>query len=171
MPFRVRLPGLPAPLLLLTLLPAAGSAQTGAPGGDGTSASTFRAEYFADVVPRVNEVMDRWSRAWSADDVPALAALYTDDAVLLPLDGAAVVGRDAVAAHFSASLPDAGAMEAFMQSFDASGGMALVYGTFLADLGPRSGVGTSVPGELVTVFARRGREWYIRAQTLRVRDP
>ena len=145
--------------------PAVGQSRNpGAPGGDGVSASTFRAEYYAEVVPRLNEVMQRWGRAWSSDDAEALEELYTEDAILLPVEGAAVVGRDAVAAHFAEVLPSAGSMEAFMQAFDGSGAMAFVYGTFLAGA---AGEADLVTGELVTVFARRGRDWLIRAQTFR----
>ena len=157
-------------VLALSLVTAAASpavAQSrnpGAPGGDGVSASTFRAEYYAEVVPRLNEVMQRWGRAWSSDDVETLEELYSEDAILLPVEGAPVVGRDAVAAHFAAVLPSAGSMEAFMQAFDGSGGMAFVYGTFLAGA---TGGTERVTGELVTVFARRGRDWLIRAQTFR----
>ena len=163
MPLRHR----PHALLLLLPLatwPAQASAQRnpGAPGSDGVSASTFRSEYFAAVVPQVNDLMADWSRAWSSDDVDALVRLYTEDAVLLPAEGAAVVGRSALAEHFRTALPESGAMEAFMQAFDGSGAMSFVYGTFLG-----SGPEGTISGELVTVFARRGRDWLIRAQTFR----
>jgi len=57
-----------------------------------------------------------------------------------------------------------GTAEAFMLDFDASGGMASIYGNYMIELqtGPRAGM--SVTGPIVTVYKKEGRTWRIRSQ-------
>jgi len=57
-----------------------------------------------DEVALIAEVVGRWAAALADGDVPALAALMTDDVVVIHGDGRVVEGRDAVADDLARSL-------------------------------------------------------------------
>lgn len=72
-----------------------------------------------------------FSRAYEAGDAAAMAALYTDDAVLLPHGDTEVVGREAIAAYWS--LPDderITAHEITALDVEVDGDVATDYGTY-----------------------------------------
>jgi ketosteroid isomerase-like protein len=144
-------------LACLAALPTRATAQ--APGYQQIDNRAIFAEYHAEVLVQVNELMARWGDAWGDDEPADLADLYWENAVLIRPGHAPFRGREAIQAHLSEALPDVGTVEAFMLDFDASGGMAVVYGNYTLDVdgGPRS-------GPLVTVYLLKGRTWKIRSQ-------
>ena len=119
-------------LASLSILPQGGQAQ--APGYQQLDNRTIMAEYHAEVIQQVNRLMSDWGEAWAADDVDALSELYWENAVLIPVGGGALRGRDAIRDYLATSLPDQGGIEAFMLDFDASGGMAVVYGNYMVQV-------------------------------------
>jgi uncharacterized protein (TIGR02246 family) len=154
-------PRQPLPILALAVLggvlPASAAAQ--APGYQQIDTRSIMAEYNAEVIEQVNRVMGTWGEAWADDDADAAAGFYWENAVLIPYDGTPLRGQDAIREYLSRTLPDRGRVEAFMLDFDASGGMAVVYGNYMLDDG-----GTQRSGPLVTVYMQRGRTWKIRSQ-------
>jgi len=99
-------------VLLLTLLPA-GLAQT----PDEAS--------LLDLVPA-------WATAYNAGDLDALAALYTEDAVIMPPNGERVNGHEAMKA-LARSYIEAGAVEIELpppDAYDVSGETAWIEGTY-----------------------------------------
>lgn len=137
-----------------------------APGYTQIDTRQIFAEFHAEVLANLNEVMDAWGTAWSTDRVEDLIDLYWENAVLIPPETAPVRGAEALAAYFEGAMSSQGAVEGFMLDFDASGGMAVVYGNFLMQLQGDRG-GQELSGSLVTVYLRRGRTWKIRSQIFR----
>lgn len=160
-----------SPLLLLlsfhTVLPA--SVQAQAPGYNGPDARQIRAEYRAQVIGEINEVLDDWTTAWSSDDLATLGEMYTDEAVVFPPTGPPLSGPEAIRGWLGDVLPGQGTAEAFLQDFEAAGSMAAVqsnYRIYVSD-GPAS----EVSGTLFTVFLQQGRSWRIRSQVFRQTPP
>jgi ketosteroid isomerase-like protein len=146
-----------APVALSCAAPFAAAAQ--APGYEQIDTRSIMAEYHAEVIEQVNRVMGRWGAAWGRDDVDGVVDLYWDNAVLIPPGGVPLRGLEAIREHLTRTLPTTGRMEAFMLDFDASGGMAVVYGNYMLEDG-----GTQRTGPLITVYLQRGRTWKIRSQ-------
>ncbi len=151
--------------LALLSVPVTGSGQ--APGYQQIDIGTLRAEYNAEVLDRINEVLYDWSLSWSTDDIDALVESYWPDAVLIPHDGSPLKGQTAIHEYFARVVPTHGQVEAFMLDFDASGGMATVYGNYMIQIQQGAQMGTMLSGPVVTVYMRRGRHWRIRTQVFR----
>lgn len=159
-----------APSMVLSLIAvgvsliAAGAVQAQAPGYQQLDPGSVRAEYVAEVLDRINEHLAEWGDAWANDRTEELTELYWADAILIPPEGAPLRGIDAIGDYFAEALPLHGHIEAFMLDFDASGGMAQVFGNYT--LGHQAGAlaGTQASGPMITVYVRRGRTWRIRSQ-------
>ena len=153
-------PAIGALCALMTTAPLAAQA----PGYPQLDPRSVRAEYLAEALERVNELQQRWGESWAEDRIDELAELYWEDAMLIPPGGIPIRGREAIRAYFGEVLPDHGHIEAFMLDFDASGGMAQVFGNYLLGLHGGDGAGTQKSGPLITVYMLRGRSWRIRSQ-------
>jgi uncharacterized protein (TIGR02246 family) len=138
-------------------IPTRAAAQ--APGYPPVDNRQIYAEYHAEVLDQLNKLMARWGEAWADDDADDVADLYWENAVLIVPGSPPFRGRDAIRTHFAAVLPEEGDVEAFMLDFDASGGMAVVYGNYRL-----STAGEDRTGPLVTVYLLKGRTWKIRSQ-------
>lgn len=146
---------------LVGAAPSGISAQV--PGYQQINPASIRAEYNAEVLDRINDLLADWGEAWATDRVDDLVDLYWEDAVLIPPDGAPHRGRDRIREYLVEALPAQGHIEAFMLDFDASGGMAQVFGNYMLGIlqGPAAETKT---GPMLTVYAQRGRRWRIRSQ-------
>lgn len=145
---------------------AAVQTMPGLPGGVPDGGSARRAEFYAAVMRGVNESLTAWQEAWASDDAAALAALYTEDALLVLPGGAVLRGRDAIEEHFDSMLPSWGSVRASMVDFDASGEMALVGGSYhFAEQVQGDGMGpTRIAGLHVTVLMQSSGSWRVRSQ-------
>jgi uncharacterized protein (TIGR02246 family) len=103
------------PCTLLLLLAACGRVPA-PPGGDEQA---------------VRDVVARYEAASNEGDAVALAALYADDALLLPPDGDIVAGRDAILAFWQDGIESGIAFEVVESS--ASDGSGYVVGRFLME--------------------------------------
>jgi ketosteroid isomerase-like protein len=130
-----------------------------APGYPSVPIGQVRAEYVAEVIVQVNEVLADWGDHWVADQVDDLVDMYWEDALFIAPDGVLRRGSEELRIYFSDALPSMGRVEAFMLDFDASGGMSQVFGNYTLEV---DGVQTS--GPMLTVYVRRGRDWKIRSQ-------
>jgi ketosteroid isomerase-like protein len=158
-PFRLHLLGCLGSALL-----AASGLRAQAPGYQRLNPASVRAEYTAEVLDRINELLAEWGNAWATDRVDDLAELYWEDAMLLPPGRIPIRGRASIREYFVEVLPDHGHIEAFMLDFDASGGMSQVFGNFMLGIQHGEEAGTQKSGPLITVYMRRGRTWKIRSQ-------
>lgn len=130
-----------------------------APGYPPVDTRGIYAEYHAEVLEQLNKLMADWARAWKNDRADEVADLYWENAVLIEPDQAPLRGREAIRAYLEETLPLRGEVEAFMLDFDASGGMAVVYGNYQLTEN-----GSQRSGPLVTVYLLKGRNWKIRSQ-------
>lgn len=107
--------------------------------------------------------MADWGEAWAEDRTEDVVDLYWENAVVIPPTGGPPLrGSRAIYDWFEGNKADFGGMEAFMLDFDASGGMAVVYGNYL--LQQPGNAATLSTGPVVTVYLLRGRTWKIRSQ-------
>ena len=90
----------------------------------------------------IEQRVREFEAAFNRGDTAALAALYTEDAALLPPDSGTVVGRPAIQ-RFWQGVQDAGMRRIAMatQQIDASGDLAAEVAT--ADLTAEAGDGTT----------------------------
>ena len=79
----------------------------------------------------VHDVVARYESASNAGDAVALAALYADDALLLPPDGGIVSGHDAILAFWQDGIESGISFEVVESSVDAGNGY--VVGRFLME--------------------------------------
>lgn len=150
-------------LTALLLLPAAAAGQ--APGYSGPDARQLRAEFRAEMLGQVHEVLGHWGTVWSRDELEELADMYAEDAVVFPPRGDPVRGREAIRSWLASVLPDHHGADAFLQDFAASGQMAAVQTTYRIALG--NGTGRELTGVMFIVFLQQGRTWRIRSQVFR----
>lgn len=158
-----------SPFVALLLLAPAATLAAQAPGYQGPDARQLRAEFRAQVIGEINEALDIWSTAWTADDVDGLMDMYTDQAVVFPPAGEAIQGPEAVREWLEATLPAQGRAEAFLQDFEAAGNMAAVQTNYRIEV-PDAPSGEA-SGTLFTVFLQQGRSWRIRSQVFRETVP
>ena len=135
-----------------------------APGYPQLDPRAVRAEYTAEVLERVNDLLLVWGESWAGDQVDELADLYWEDAIIIPPGRTPIRGREAIREYFTEVLPEHGHIEAFMLDFDASGGMAQVFGNFMLGIQHGEEAGVQKTGPLITVYMMRGRTWRIRSQ-------
>lgn len=149
-------------LCALLLVPAVASAQ--APGYQQLDIRSIRAEYTAEVLDRINDLLLEWGEAWANDRPEELAEYYWEDALLIPPEGGLRRGRGEIQAYFEEALSTHGSVEAFMLDFDASGGMSQVFGNYMLQIQQGPDAGSRQSGPLITVYVQRGRTWRIRSQ-------
>lgn len=134
------------------------------PGGEQFPRGSVMAEYRAEVLTQVNSLLADWGDDWALDRPEELSELYWEDALLIPPGGELKRGHDEILAYFNGTLGQHGQIEAFMLDFDASGGMAQVFGNYMLAIQQGDEAGTQKTGPLITVYLRRGRRWKIRSQ-------
>lgn len=149
---------------LAVLCGAAGPAAAQAPGYQQIDVGSIMAEYKAEVLTHVNANLAAWEDAWANDRVDDLLELYWEDAVLIPPGRLPRRGVAEIREYIEAALPDHGHVEAFMLDFDASGGMAQVFGNYLLGIQRGENAGSQWSGPMLTIYLRRGRSWKIRSQ-------
>lgn len=135
-----------------------------APGYQQVPRGQARAEYVAEVIVQINEVLADWGAHWGADQVDDLVDMYWEDALLIAPDQELKRGSEELRAYFVGALPSMGDVEAFMLDFDASGGMSQVFGNYMLRIQQGPAAGSQQSGPLITVYVQRGRDWRIRSQ-------
>ncbi len=158
-----RLPILAA--LAALALPAAGAAQI--PGGDPDEAfdrrDAARAEYRAEALSQVNEVLEAWADAWLDDAPDDLLDRYSDQARVRGLPFGFVSGEDALEERFTAYLPEVGDIRLNLREFNASGRLAYGVASYTLHVMGGDGSGTMRRGTLMTVLVKESG-WKILSQ-------
>lgn len=93
------------------------------------------AELTAEQIEAIQAISDALERADNAGDWDAVAALYTQDAILLPPNAPAVTGRSAIR-EFFASLPPINSFNLQVEEIVGRGDLAYVRGTYSMELAP-----------------------------------
>jgi uncharacterized protein (TIGR02246 family) len=118
-------------------------------------------------VVSVEQVAVQLGAAFNARDPAALAALYTEDAVLMPPGEPIVHGKAAIRAWFEQALPRLGAIRVSLSAERTEGDLAVVTGTFrvqpsAAELEVVTPTASSERvGKYILVLTRAGEAWKI----------
>lgn len=139
----------------------------GVPGGDGMSASANMSEYYADIIFNVNDLTERWRRAWAANDLETLRELYHPDATMVAGDETPIRGVEAVMSRVSSMVAESGEIQTAISDFDASGRMGMVSGLFTIQV-DRPTDRATLTGIHMSVYIRYKGKWKIRSQIFRV---
>jgi uncharacterized protein (TIGR02246 family) len=113
----------------------------------------------ADPVREAVEAGNRaFAEAFGRGDAPAVAALYTEDALLVPPGSPLVRGRSAIAAFWQGSI-DAGTTAVTLETaeVEAAGGLAVEIGT--ARLVAKDGA--IAEARYLVVWKQLGGRWYL----------
>jgi uncharacterized protein (TIGR02246 family) len=98
----------------------------------------------------------RFVEAYNRGDVASVAALYTDDAVLLPPNAQLLRGRQAIGEFWNAAR-QAGLRSLILKtaSVDDSGELACEIGSYTLKIQPEGGGATTDKGKYVVVWKRQ----------------
>lgn len=135
-----------SPLLLIALLIFSGCMST-TPGVQDDSASRRRIE----------EGVAAWTAAVNRGDMSAVADLYTDDAVLMPANGAAVRGREAVRTFFVQALGSMSPRDVKLWSdeIEVCGETAYEVGRYQMTLQPPGAAAMNDRGKYIVIWKRQ----------------
>ncbi|OAP36719.1 hypothetical protein AU381_19775 [Sinorhizobium glycinis] len=105
----------------------------------------------------VKEASDRWNAAFNGGDAAAVAALYTEDATVLPHTHAVVKGTAAIA-DFWAGLISAGVKDHGIEllGVEEGGNLAFSHGKWRATGLAEDGKAVRFEGTIVTIFRKQG---------------
>jgi len=108
-------------LLLLLILPACAAPEATEPAAPAGLSDTDRRV--------VEESLGAFANAVNTDDWAAVAALYADDARLMPPNTAPVLGREAIH-EFFVNFPPIDALELTLEKIDAVGDLLYLHGSY-----------------------------------------
>lgn len=124
-------------------------------------------------VVEVEQIVGRLEAAFNARDPAALAALYTEDAVLMPPNDLPVQGSEAIQSWFDQALPRLGAVRLGPTVTRVGGDLAVQVGWF--QMTPSAAVSSSTgverAGKYVLVLTRVGKQWAICADLWNLDQP
>jgi uncharacterized protein (TIGR02246 family) len=103
----------------------------------------------------IERLRDEWVAASERDDAAAVAALYTDDAVVASPDDPPAEGREAIQALWTRNFPMASGLEVRSAKLEASGDFAYDYGEFSQRITPPKGKPMDVTGKYLVVLKRQ----------------
>ena len=108
----------------------------------------------------IDETLVQFVNAFNGGDGAAVAALYTEDAELLPPDSAPVRGRQAIQDFWQGAIDAGITMESLgAVEVEAHGPMAAEVGAFVLKVPGENGQTTSVAGKYIVVWRREGHTW------------
>jgi uncharacterized protein (TIGR02246 family) len=111
----------------------------------------------------VTQLFDRWNAALATGDPDAVAALYADNAVLLPaLSDRPIVGRDHIRAHFAQFLALHPQAAVTTRVVDTDCATAVDSGAFVFRVtGRRKGTRMLISGRYAIRYEFRDGDWHI----------
>lgn len=135
-----------SPFLLIASLTLSGCMST-TPAAQDTSA----------VRARIDEGVAAWTAAVNRGDMAAVADLYTEDAMLMPPNGAALRGRDAVRTFFVEALSSLSPRDVKLSSdeVEVCGDSAYEVGRYQMTVQPSGGAAMNDRGKYLVVWRRQ----------------
>jgi uncharacterized protein (TIGR02246 family) len=118
------------------------------------------AESLSDAVRNGNAA---WVAAYNRGDAKAVAALYSDQATVLPPGADLVQGRPAVQAFWHAAI-QSGLKNPVLTTISVDGigrGVAREIGRVSADVPGANGQATKIEGKYVVIWRRAGKTWQL----------
>ena len=99
----------------------------------------------------------QWDDAFNRGDFAALAALYTEEAKLLPPNSQMIIGREGIEGFFSGG----GNGQLTMIDLHLNGDMAYVVGEWTFTMQPEEGEAISNNGKYVEIWKRENDTWML----------
>ena len=114
----------------------------------------------AEVRQAIEAINKQWEDAVKRGDAAAIAALYTEEARVLPQDGPTLVGREAIQ-NFQQSYIDAGFNDFRLTTLEVGVVRDLAYeiGEYALTIQPEEGEAIRDQGKYVVVWKRENGEW------------
>src|SRR6266498_628270 len=142
--------------LALTAIVLAGCAKTGSTPGDTTAASSTSASASnEDVTASIGNLRDAWAGAAKKKDAATVAAMYTDDAVLVGADAPLTTGRAAIQEAWAKFFPVLTDLNVTSEKTESSGDLAYDYGSFTQRVAPPNAKPADVHGYYIVVFKKQ----------------
>jgi len=114
----------------------------------------------AEDIQAINAVNDQWVDAFNQGDTAAIAAIFTEEANLLPPNSPIIVGRKSIQAFyqgaFNAGVSD---LQATNLEISVNGDMASVVGKYTLTIQPEEGEAISDNGKFVAIWKRENGTW------------
>jgi uncharacterized protein (TIGR02246 family) len=108
---------------------------------------------------KITAIEDRIQAAFAAGDADAVAAEYTEDALLMPPNSPSLVGRAAIAEVYRPAFKDLKiSLKTEVQEVEVAGDWAFLRGLFTTTATPKAGGETRVNHGKYLVVARRGAD-------------
>ena len=108
----------------------------------------------------IRSVNDTFVARFLAGDFAGVAALYTDDAVLMPPNSPRLTGRAAIA-EFLSSFPPVTGFELVPGTVDGSGDLAFVTGTYRLTMTGEDESAVEDVGKFIEIRRRVGDTWLL----------
>ena len=124
-------------------------------------------------VDEVEQLVEQLEAAFNAKDPSALAALYTEDAVLMPPNELQVQGSHAIQLWFDRALPRLGTVRLYPTATRAEERLAVQVGSFkmTSSTADSSSTVAQRAGKYVLVLTRAGNRWAICADLWNLDQP
>ena len=108
----------------------------------------------------INAVRKQYADAFNRGDAAAVAALFADEAKLLPPNSPMIVGREGIQASVQAGI-DAGLgdLQATVIELSINGDVAHLVGKYTLTIQPEEDEAISVIGKYVTIWKRENGSW------------
>jgi uncharacterized protein (TIGR02246 family) len=113
-----------AAVAALALAPASLAAQREMYGMS-SSGAEGRRQFEIEARQQVSGLLVEYESAWGSDDPRTLMRLYSGSAVLYPVEGGMLTGRDAIRAYYDGLLPNTAPVTTRIVEFKVSGDLAI----------------------------------------------
>ena len=117
-----------------------------------------------NVQAAITSTNQKFMDAFKRGDAAGIAALYTDEAKLLPPGNQMMSGREAIESFWRGAM-NMGIKEAKLETVrvEAEGNLAYEIGRFALTVQPESGESTTLTGKYVVVWKNQGGTWKLHA--------
>ncbi len=126
----------------------------------------------ADVQEAVHDLASRWAELYNADDLVGVANLYTEDAIVVNMNGRRDIGREAIYVGLATPMPeplDQGIIEVITEEAEVLGDTANGLGTFI--FWAPDGATVMMQGTYVAVSKLVDGEWKMHRHVVNLLMP
>ena len=136
------------------------------------SCTTAPQDTTAEDSQAIRAASKQWVDAFNQADAAATAAIYTEDAKMLPPNSSIIIGREGIQAFFQ-GFYDVGGRDAQLTVIDlhVQGDMAHVVGKYTFTIQPEEGEAISDNGKYVEIWKRENGSWKISADIFNTSIP